>query len=64
MFSSVKILKPDVPPKRRRFWFNSLANLRLTVFPPKNFLALRNTAAEQSSATKATPVRDTAHKSY
>jgi len=56
MFSTAKILKPDVPPKRRRLWFYSLiSRLRLSFLPSRNFLSVRNALSQQSSAAKRKP---------
>jgi hypothetical protein len=47
-FSSVKILKPDVPPKRRKAYTQLLnAWARLRSLPVWYLLALRHTVANQ-----------------
>jgi hypothetical protein len=52
MFSSAKILKPDVPPKRNssklRFF---IARIKLRFFPPR-VLLVGNTVADQRSPSK------------
>jgi hypothetical protein len=53
MFSSGKILKPDVPPKHRspklRFLRNWITHL---FFPARHLLPIGNAIAEQSSPSK------------
>jgi hypothetical protein len=48
MFASVRILKPDVPPKRYTSWSKTLREyLR---FPPmRRFLSVGNTLAERAA---------------
>jgi hypothetical protein len=53
MFSSGKILKPDVPPKRRRPKLQILRNwITHLFFPARHLLPIGNTIAEQSSPSK------------
>jgi hypothetical protein len=52
MFSSHKILKPDVPPKRRKTapgFFGRLFRL-LPFFPPRHLLPIGNAITEERSA--------------
>lgn len=52
-FSSVKILKPDVPPKRHKAYLQLLsAWLRLRFLPAWHLVAVRNTVAEQRAAAE------------
>jgi hypothetical protein len=52
-FSSVRILKPDVPPKRTRIHWGALAPwLRLGYFPARHFVAVGNPVTQQSPAAK------------
>jgi len=51
--SSVKILKPDVPPKRHNAYMQLLsAWLRLRFLPAWHLVAVRDTVAEQSAAAE------------
>ena len=61
MFPTAKILKPDVPPRRRRLWFYSLiSRLRLSFLPSPNFLPVKNAISEQGSAAKRKALEGTA----
>ena len=52
-FSSVKILKPDVPPKRRKVYMQ-LLNVwaKLRSIPAWHVVAPRHTAAKQRAASE------------
>ena len=53
MFSSGKILKPDVPPKRCRLKLRLLRSwITRLFFPARHFLPIRNAIAEQGSPSK------------
>ena len=53
MFSSGKILKPDVPPKRCRPKLRLLRSwITRLFFPARHLLSIGNAIAEQSSPSK------------
>ena len=53
MFSSPRILKPDVPPKRCQPKFRILRSwLGRLFFPARHFLPIGNAISEQGSSSK------------
>ena len=58
-FSPVKILKPDVPPKRHKDFLQLLsAWLRLRILPVWHLVAVRDTVTEQrATAERKVPWR-------
>ena len=53
MFSSRKILKPDVPPKRRTFRLRFFHTwIKLPLFPARHLLSIGNSITEQGPTAK------------